>query len=80
MFQLASSQPAGKPLAGDAAGQRLLTVVVAVALQKFENALPVFGLSQISKGQTTAKLLVFGVLAAGDAGKAWVCEDCGSKF
>ena len=30
MFQLASSQPAGKPLAGDAAGQRLLTVVYIV--------------------------------------------------
>ncbi len=37
-------------------------------------------LSRISKGQTTAKLLVLGVLAAGDAGKAWMCEDCGSRF
>lgn len=37
-------------------------------------------LSPISRGATTAKLLVLGVLAAGDAGKAWLCEDCGSRF
>lgn len=37
-------------------------------------------LAPISAGKTTAKLLVLGVLAAGDAGKHWQCRDCGSKF
>lgn len=37
-------------------------------------------LSRISGGAAVAKALLLGVAAAGDVGKSWRCEDCGSRF
>ena len=37
-------------------------------------------LLRLSALDACAKVFVFGIMGAGDLGKTWECQDCGSKF
>ena len=37
-------------------------------------------LSKISTFKKATKIGLFGIFGAGDIGKTWKCNDCGSKF